>query len=189
MVPSREWTLNLIRERDLPRHIFRHSVMVQRVALTITLGLRANGVPLEARLIDRAALLHDICKMEAIYSGGDHAQLGGELLTRHGFPRVGEVIAQHVRLKELRLDEALIVHYADKRVMHERVVSLDQRFVDLVQRYGLDDTRRQRILGLHASARQMQDLIEGVCGVGLDDLGALNLIASDYPFNGGKGFL
>jgi hypothetical protein len=59
-----------------------------------------------------------------------------------GYERVGEVVAQHIWLgKEadpLTLSEEEIVNYADKRVMHDRIVSLEERFNDLKDRYGRD---------------------------------------------------
>jgi uncharacterized protein len=38
-----------------------------------------------------------------------------------------------------RLEEREIVFYADKRVMHDRIVSLDERIDDLVDRYGINE--------------------------------------------------
>ena len=49
-------------------------------------------------------------------------------------------MAQHIWLcKEgapSSISEEEIVNYADKRVMHDRIVSLEERFSDLKERYG-----------------------------------------------------
>ena len=63
-----------------------------------------------------------------------------KLLKGMGYERVGEVVAQHIWLcKEgdpSSVSEEEIVNYADKRVMHDRIVSLEERFSDLKERYG-----------------------------------------------------
>ena len=40
---------------------------------------------------------------------------------------------------DLSAEEREIVFYADKRVMHDRIVSLDERVADLVRRYGINE--------------------------------------------------
>ena len=35
-----------------------------------------------------------------------------------------------------RLEEREIIYYADKRVMHNKIVTIDERVHDLLQRYG-----------------------------------------------------
>src|SRR5208283_1365694 len=57
-----------------------------------------------------------------------------------GFACVGEIVKQDVILLNFnpqeRLEEREIINYADKRVMHDRIVSLTERVEDLIQRYG-----------------------------------------------------
>jgi len=49
-------------------------------------------------------------------------------------------VEQHVIIGNIDLrgplEEREIVFYADKRVMHDRIVSIDERLRDLVDRYG-----------------------------------------------------
>ncbi len=57
-----------------------------------------------------------------------------------GYFEVAEIVRQHVVLDtEARkgpVGEAAVVHYADKRVKHDAIVSLRERFEDLKERYG-----------------------------------------------------
>jgi hypothetical protein len=57
-----------------------------------------------------------------------------------GYERVGEVVAEHVVLSKKKdpssVSEEEVVNYADKRVQHDRIVSLEERFSDLMDRYG-----------------------------------------------------
>jgi hypothetical protein len=57
-----------------------------------------------------------------------------------GYERVSEVVAGHIQVsKEMDpsvVSEEEVVNYADKRVRHDRIVSLEERFNDLKDRYG-----------------------------------------------------
>jgi uncharacterized protein len=163
----------------MPEHILRHSLMVGRVALVIGAWLKSSGFSMDLALIDRSSLFHDICKMDCIGTTKDHALMAKEFLCREGFPLVGEIVRQHVRLDSFDVDEAMVVNYADKRVMHDRVVSLTRRFLDLMERYGTDDGRRERILLHHQTCLDIQDVLYKGCNADLEGLVNLNLI----PFN------
>lgn len=173
----------------MPYHIFCHSMMVRRVSVIIAYMLIKAGRNLDIRLIDRAALLHDICKMDSIDTGNNHALMGRQLMEKLGYPRLGEIIGQHVVLESLRLNETMVVNYADKRVMHDRVVTLSQRFVDLMDRYGKDDGKAEMILALYKQATEEESIITEMAGLDPLWLNNLNLIPGDYPLYGGYGFL
>ena len=185
MIPSTDETRRIIELYQMPEHILMHSIMVSRVADAIGSSLAASGHGIDLELVAASALLHDICKMECIGTGKDHALMGMELLSRHGFPLVGDVVGQHVRLRAFTLDEAMVVNYADKRVMHTRVVSLDTRFMDLMERYGTDGSRRERIRMHLRDCMKVENLIARSCGVDLQGLEKLNLIPLDQAFYGG----
>lgn len=185
MIPTLDQALRLIGRSLMPPHILVHSVMVRRVALVLGASLVRSGHALDLPLVEMAALLHDISKMECVGTGRDHALMGQELLSMHGYPLVADVVGQHVRLRSMALNEAMVVNYADKRVMHERVVSLDRRFVDLMARYGTDEARRERILLHHRDCTRIEEIISGHCDVDLDGLDSLNLIPVDETLDGG----
>ena len=75
---------------------------------------------------------------------------GGALLRGMGFSIIAEIVEQHVFFQNLdvhgRLEEREIIYYADKRVMHDRIVTIDERVHDLIQRYGTVEEIRNRIL-------------------------------------------
>ncbi len=171
----------------MPEHILHHSLMVREVAMSIGHSLAEQGHQLNLDLVSVAAVLHDICKIDQINSGEDHARLGAELLNAHGYPEVGAIIGEHVKLKDFRVNESLVIYYADKRVMHDRVVSLDRRFEDLLERYGIDEMRTSRISKLHIKAREAEDLLIEAGRFDRDALNELGLVAADNPFDGGAG--
>ena len=64
----------------------------------------------------------------------------------------------------------MIVNYADKRVMHEEVVSLSRRFLDLMDRYGSDEKRRERISDLFAKSLENEKIIIKATGINVEKL-------------------
>ncbi len=158
-VPSIEQCYELLKKYNVPDHIIQHSEIVCNVAVFLAHELNKKGEDLSISEIQAAALLHDVTKMEGIEKHQDHAKTGKELLLKDGFPRIGEIVGEHVKLRKERnsqpLSEEEIVNYSDKRVMHTNVVSLEERFTDIRKRYGL------RVPGKHINERLA--LIEYEC--------------------------
>jgi putative nucleotidyltransferase with HDIG domain len=132
-------------------NIREHSLMVGRVAAFIGQGLVQGGRTLSLDLIVSGALLHDIAKTASLETELRHDELGREICLRHGFDELAEIVAEHVVLKggvpEL-CTEKEIVYYADKRVLHDAIVTLEARLRYILQRYGNGDD------GLHARIRR-----------------------------------
>jgi uncharacterized protein len=127
---------------EMLENIVAHSLEVSKIAIFLCEELNKKGQQIDLRLVEAAALLHDIAKTVCLRTKEDHTQAGCCLLKEIGYDRVGEVVAQHVwLLKEgdpCSVSEEEVVNYADKRVRHDQIVSLDERFVDLKKRYGKD---------------------------------------------------
>lgn len=124
-------------------NIREHSEIVSQVALTITDWLAQAGVRLNREAVEVGALLHDIAKTPCLGTTKLHAQEGGEIIQRLGYPELAYLVANHVYLSEDHpLDETMVVNYADKRVTHNEIVDLDSRFEYIAERYGLGDPER-----------------------------------------------
>jgi putative nucleotidyltransferase with HDIG domain len=140
MIPTKEECLRLMGKYGMLENIAAHSLEVARVALFISIELNKKGQRIDLGLVEAASLLHDLTKTECLRTKEDHAQTGSQVLKGMGYERVGEVVAQHIWLcKEgdpSSVSEEEIVNYSDKRVMHDRIVSLEERFSDLKERYG-----------------------------------------------------
>lgn len=147
-IPSREECEALMAEHAMLPNIVAHSCQVMRVSLALTDHLKKD-VSVNRDLVLAAALLHDITKTRALQTKEKHDQTGGNLLAALGFARVGDVVREHVALTDFhpegKLEEREIVNYADKRVMHDSVVSLAERMRDLLLRYGATEEIRQSI--------------------------------------------
>ncbi len=142
-------------------HIVDHSEQVCRVAVCLTDNLNREGVRLNLGLIRAAALLHDITKTRSFSTNENHAETGGRLLQERGFIEVGHIIAQHVKLDTYAVlpnipGEAEIVNYADKRVLHDQIVSLTDRMAYILDRYADSVESRERILGLWNKSKDLE---------------------------------
>jgi len=171
-IPTLRECDDLMARYGMRPNIAAHSRQVMRVALAIADNLD-NGAAVDRDLVMAAALLHDITKTRALETKESHDRTGGKLLRELGFPRVGEIVEQHVILAdfdpESKLSEREIVNYADKRVMHDTVVSLDERVEDLVLRYGVTEAAVASIRRNHRTAGALERKIRAALAVDLED--------------------
>ena len=148
-IPSKDQCHCLIREMKMMDHIVDHSIQVWRVAMMIVDHMEHGKTNLNRGLIQAAALLHDITKTRSFKTKENHAKTGAQFASDKGFHEVGEVVKQHVRLDVYCFSkyptEAEIVNYADKRVLHDKIVSLNERMNYILENYGKDINSRHRI--------------------------------------------
>lgn len=160
MIPTREECFRLMAEYGMLDHIIDHSTEVTRVALFLSTELNKRGQRIDLSLVEAASLLHDLTKTECFKTKEDHAQTGSRVLKIMGYERVGEVVAEHILLSKRKdatfVSEEEVVNYADKRVQHDRIVSLEERFNDLQDRYAND----QRASGLLEELKKATFAIE-----------------------------
>lgn len=124
-------------------NIIRHSVQVMHVAMALTENLR-DPDSVQPGLVRAGALLHDIAKTRTIGSKElRHDMIGGQIMREMGYDAIADIVESHVVFEGFRPDGELeareLVFYADKRVMHETIVSIDDRVDDLVERYGMNE--------------------------------------------------
>jgi len=149
LIPTREQCLGLMEKKRMPAHIQQHSFKVAEIAVYLGAQLNLQGARLKLPLLEAGGLLHDIAKEPCLRTGENHATVGGAMVSELGYPVLAPIIEGHISIEPVDLDrpfrESLIVNYADKRVKHTEVVSLEQRFGDLSERYGHTEERRARI--------------------------------------------
>ncbi len=158
-IPSEPECRRLIADMGMLEHIVAHSQQVCRVAL-----LLAGRLELPRRdreLIRAAALLHDITKTRSFRTGEDHAETGECLIRELGYPEVAAVVGQHVRLRRTGRPSAVpaaaeVVNYADKRVLHDRIVPLAERMGYILARYGATPERKRWIMGLRERSEKLE---------------------------------
>jgi putative nucleotidyltransferase with HDIG domain len=177
-IPSKDECLRLIAKVKMMDHIVLHSRQVSQVALFLADRLNTAKFNLNRNLIFAAALLHDITKTRSFATGENHAKSGAELILSLGYPEVGHIIAQHVHLDHFCFqdppNEAELVNYADKRVLHADVVSLDERMAYIVKNYATTPDHIKRIYDLWEASQQLEQKLFGHLTIDADHL-ALNL--------------
>ncbi len=156
MVPNRDECINMLKDRGIPENIINHSIAVADVALELGRKIKSNGEGVDLKLLEAAALLHDISKHEGIagkFEEVSHGIAGAELLRRMGLAEVADVVEVHTMsaiLKPGKLDtwEKKLVYYADKRVNHDKRVTFDERLDYLINRYprGAEEFRKEEPL-------------------------------------------
>lgn len=155
-VPTKRECLNLLSRYNGMENIIRHSIKVAEVAIIISTALNSKGEDLNLNVVEAAALLHDITKAESLDSGEDHSLTAYRLLRDLGYERIAEIVHQHVFLAEscdsAGVSEEEVVNYSDKRVRHDEIVTLEERFDDLRVRYCKDE-----------DARKWMDQLEALC--------------------------
>jgi putative nucleotidyltransferase with HDIG domain len=162
-VPTKIECYQMMCEMEMMEHIVAHSMQVCRVAAYLTDHLIGCHTHLDADLIRSAALLHDITKTRSFSTGEDHALTGAEFLAERGYPEVGDLVRQHVVLDIYNATktpvEADIINYADKRVLHDNIVDLDQRLDYILERYAKKREHRRRIHLLWKKTKLLEDKI------------------------------
>ena len=148
-IPSKQQCFKLMYEMKMMDHIAAHSIRVCQVAIFLVDCLNGQAGDLNRDLVQAAALLHDITKTRSFETGENHAVTARDLLQDLGHPEISRIVGQHVRLDSYGVSdvvsEAEIVNYSDKRVLHDRVVSLEERFDYIMERYARDEEDRERI--------------------------------------------
>lgn len=101
-----------------------HSLAVARKALALCRQLTRRGLNLDEALVFSAARLHDLCRHEH-----GHPQAAARVLRREGYFRVAAVVAAHEGPDDhASLNEEGLVFLADKLVLGQREVSIQERF-------------------------------------------------------------
>jgi uncharacterized protein len=162
-IPSEQDCFGLLEKYRTPHHIVLHSRKVWAVAKVLAEGLLVKALPLDMSLLRASCLLHDIGKYPCIVEGtGYHDVRGEQILEQEGFPAVARIVVQHVILRTDHADglrEEHLVFYADKRVVHDQLVSLDERFVYLEETYGKTSGAVKRLLAMKNETLRLERTI------------------------------
>jgi putative nucleotidyltransferase with HDIG domain len=138
-IPNKEQCLEILAKNKTPHNVISHCKTVCEFAEGIADKLILKGQVINKDLVIAAALLHDIERIKK-----NHVDIGADLIQNMGFPEVSEVMRKHslINIKDETnrpsTFEEKIVFYSDKRVKNDKVVTLEERFADLKERYNGD---------------------------------------------------
>ncbi|MBT3303811.1 HDIG domain-containing protein [Candidatus Woesearchaeota archaeon] len=135
VLPKREKCLSLLEQHGITGQVLEHSKLVNKIAVFLANSLIAKTELIDLQLTDRASLLHDIGKNEAVQQ--HHSLVGAKILEELGFPKLAAAVKHHKGdfILESKFNgwEELLVYYADVRVLETDILSLDERISRLKQ--------------------------------------------------------
>ncbi|HVL53567.1 MAG TPA: HD domain-containing protein [Vitreimonas sp.] len=184
-VPGRTDAARLLLTLDPPRWFLRHSRAVAEIAAWLAARTAERGTALDRRLVEAAALLHDVDKLLSDAdpaSGLPHGEGSAAWLAARGLPELEPAVANHPvtrladgdrfrRWQSSAGREAQIVAYADKRA-GQRLQSMAARFAAWERRFppggdGWPAAMRSAIL---ARADRLEEAVCRAAGVRPEDV-------------------
>lgn len=139
MIPTVDQCFELMEKYGMLENIKAHSIMVEKVANVIAREIRKTGKDISMEMITAGALMHDIGKTLCLNTRADHAAKGSEICTLNHLEEIAEIVREHVIMEDFdpdgEVNEKEIIYYADKRINHDKLVSLDERLEYLLGRY------------------------------------------------------
>jgi len=171
--PSEARCVALWDRYEMPEHIRAHSAKVALVATQVAEAAQAKGLNVCVETVRASALLHDIAKAYCIKHGGHPGQLGGAwAMAATGHPVLAQGVIHHIcwpfELDLQRFIAPIAVLYGDKRVAHDQIVPIEQRFGDLLERYGKTQEIRERIDSTNRQAKTIEDALSKLLEIDLN---------------------
>lgn len=175
MIPQIDECISLMETYGMLDNIKAHSLKVEQVASFIAKGIKDRGVDISLKKVSAGALMHDIGKTICLGSEKDHAEKGKEICLENDLKEIADIVEEHIRLKNFRNDDKIsekeIIYYSDKRVNHNKVVSLDKRMEYLLERYAKDDEYlKERIKENFMVCRKVENKIFSLLSFTPEDL-------------------
>lgn len=161
-LPTRQQCLGYFTEYKVPKNIFEHCLKVEEAASFLAKKLNQAGEDINVELVERLALLHDLFKAVVLdltkpnpifhynYSAEETAMwkylrekypncYEGDVaydLFKDDYPQLAlSIKIVGLPKKNDKSYEEMLVHYADWRILRNRVVPLSERLAYLKQTY------------------------------------------------------
>lgn len=164
----------MLRRRDLPsaeecltllykyqpgnEKLLLHGQKVADVAVKLAVLLTKSGLRFDIDLLRAGGLMHDIAKGRP-----NHAKRGERWLICQGYPALGSLVGAHMELppiEEALPDEKTLLFIADKLVKGDRVVTLEERFAPVLQRFSREPAILARVL---QKKRTAEAILQQIC--------------------------
>lgn len=129
----------LYRKYETPLPVIRHMEKVAETAAEIVREI-PKAQHLHFDRIRRASLLHDLLRTKK-----DHAHVSARAVRMEGYPEIAKLIAEHHSAdfppeeENGPLTDEEIVFYADKLVLEDRVVTVEERFAKSLAKCKTDE--------------------------------------------------
>ena len=155
-IPDDAMIAEMHKEYHTAAHIIEHEKRVADIAEHCANDMMKHGHIIRMKALRAAALLHDVLRIVDFQDpapaehdlwkklrtqfGNGHESAAQQMLAARGFPEIGMIIRPHgmpggENPRPVTIEQKLLA-YADKRVLHTDVVSVEERFADFAVRYG-----------------------------------------------------
>ncbi len=155
-IPTEEEIKTWRNEVETPENVIAHCETVKEVTDRICGHFLEEGTIVRAQAASKAAALHDLLRfidferdrldenatwrtIKDAMPGLRHEGAAALLLRQKGYGGIADIVATHGLandgIRGTRLEQK-VVYYADKRVAHDTVVTLAERFREFEERYG-----------------------------------------------------
>ncbi|MGI6752480.1 MAG: HD domain-containing protein [Anaerovoracaceae bacterium] len=167
IVPDKKLCLEMLDEYGTPPNVISHCQAVTNTAMKIGSGLCTNGYMLNLGLLQAAALLHDIARVE-----DEHWVRGADIVREKGFPEVAELILPHMTYAPAngfqRIKELDILCLSDRMVKDDKYVGLETRMQFVLDYYKDDPVAFERIKAKIGINKLLRKRIEKIIGKPMD---------------------
>jgi len=184
-VPTRTEAISLLVSTSPAPRLLQHMTVVAEVASFLAYRASRAGLVVDRRLVEAAALLHDVDKAlppdHPLRELG-HGAAGAAWLSEHGHAELARTLIAHpvtrftdpdaeTWIREAPIEER-IVTYADKRAT-QRVVSLEQRFDRWRRKH---PEYRERLARAYEVAQRLEDTLCTAIGIEATDVERLRWV-------------
>ncbi len=172
VVPDRATARRLLADAHLPDGIIVHSEGVARVAVAAAGLVAEASIPVDGALVEAAALLHDVDKLEIRRSGGEHGIVGARRLEAAGYEELAIPVASHPLHALLDDDRhpigwpSVLVAVADRHVA-QQFLTIDERLDDMKQRH---PEHAESIEAARRPAHALEEQLAEATGLGVEQL-------------------
>ncbi len=164
----------LTRKFRVDAHILAHSMKVAQVAVILARALNEKGCSLNMKLIEAAALLHDIAE-----GCPDHAEEAAKILKVLGYETLAQVVSLHMDVHPVSdqpISPQEVVCLADKMVQDDRIDPVEERFQDEPEKSHVAAVLDRRLLNI----LNIKDRIEKALGAPIENLLNTCLTTKNY---------
>ena len=172
MIPTVDEAKKLWDTYSLPKEKRVHVTLVARVALY--LAAKLQDIAIDVKLLEAAALLHDIDKAVPALPGERHPDAAVRVLRAEGYGVVADVVATHPLHTILdgaispKTWEQKLLYLADKMVKYD-IVGVDRRFALWNNEHLPPDA--QKILDTaYPKVKELEQEVFNVSGITLNDV-------------------
>ncbi|MFH1649605.1 MAG: HDIG domain-containing metalloprotein [Candidatus Woesearchaeota archaeon] len=199
--PSRDECLTLINRYRMPHNIRRHTAAVLTLSMALAKKLNDKDMHVDLDVLRAGAMLHDLFKVKDIMDVDDgqlsehpeedwavwrklkeeqklpHDEAICQLLLPK-YPKVATVIREagfmNIFVRGFSSMESKILYYADKRVMHDKIVSVLDRLDEGYSRYLRHHNNAISMSLAYEKIKELEDELMQKAGAEQESFNALN---------------